>query len=335
MKHFYTRRPFRRKKKTTTTSNTRPVGSHGFDGWSRNNCPCANYSRDLGVAVPGELNRTNSYQNYTSIANESYLSKVIESVELLSSIIELKFSSQMQSFSNCLGSFKSWKHFFHIMCKSYRKSLNERNELYCIVYCARQNEINANPCSCMNAFGKIAFITARIIARRACRWYAYTFVVASHEKSRRKRVKTEEFNVFLAYIHSSILNTDGKSTGFECNSQYCDMFFSLACANPVHVCSEVVHQSNGNQVFHFQINMVNNISIKRVRNIAVVKRICCKCFRGRDPPTLPPWQDDRLSEVTEDASSHSSLVTRSYRGELPVPMFLSLCNALSGNVSFY
>ena len=65
-------------------------------------------------------------------------------------------------------------------------------------------------------------------------------------------------------MHSSMLNTEGKSTGFEGNSQSSDMFFSLACANQVHVCSEVpvVHLSNGRHVFHFQIYIVNNVSIK-------------------------------------------------------------------------
>ena len=40
-----------------------------------------------------------------------------------------------------------------------------------------------------------------------------------------------------------------------------------------------------------------------------------------------------LGPKSRVASSHSSLVTRSYRSELPVPMFLSACNALSGNVA--
>ena len=50
------------------------------------------------------------------------------------------------------------------------------------------------------------------------------------------------------------------------------MFFSLACANQVHVSSEIVHLSNGKHIFHFETCMVNNMSIKRGRNITVVKR---------------------------------------------------------------
>ena len=73
------------------------------------------------------------------------------------------------------------------------------------------------------------------------------------------------------------------------------MFFSLACANQVHVCSEVVHLSNGNQVFHFQINMVHNISIKRGRNIAVVKGSVVNALEAEIPRLSLP---DRLSELT-------------------------------------
>ena len=72
MKHFYTRHPFRRKKQQHVTL----VLSVGYGRTSSiaeaETCPRANYRKDCGVAVSGELNKTNSCQNYTSIANESY-----------------------------------------------------------------------------------------------------------------------------------------------------------------------------------------------------------------------------------------------------------------------
>ena len=88
MKHFYTRHPFCRKKKKQQQQQqvtlVRSVGSHGLDRWwSQNICSCANNRKDCGVVVSGELNKTNSYQNCASIANESYLSKVTESVEFI------------------------------------------------------------------------------------------------------------------------------------------------------------------------------------------------------------------------------------------------------------
>ena len=80
------------------------------------------------------------------------------------------------------------------------------------------------------------------------------FVLASHEKARRKRVKGSSFNILysLPMYYSSMLNTERKSTGFESNSQSCDISCNFAHAN-VHGSSEVVHLPNGKHVFHFQI----------------------------------------------------------------------------------
>ena len=103
--------------------------------------------------------------------------------------------------------------------------------------------------------------------------------------------------VLFTYIHSSVLNTGGKSTGFERNSQSCDMFFSLACAN--YVSSEIVHLSNGKHIFHFETCMVNNMSIKRGRNIAVVKGSVVNALEVEIPrPTLL----DRLNELRTEIS---------------------------------
>ena len=69
-----------------------------------------------------------------------------------------------------------------------------------------------------------------------------------------------------------MLSTESKSSGFESYSQSVAMCsVTLACVNQVHAYSEVVHLSNGKYVFHFQICVVNYISIKLGWNIAVVE----------------------------------------------------------------
>ena len=160
------------------------MGSHGFDRWSRNICPCANYRKDCDVAVSGELNKSNSYQNYTSIANESYLSKVESNLILLPNAIFLQL----------FGNFQIMKTFLpHQSCVSLIERVHlQMNETNHTVYWTVQVKMESMLIlAVMNAFGKIAFITARIIALpgRACRWHTYTFVFAFHEKARRKRIE--------------------------------------------------------------------------------------------------------------------------------------------------
>ena len=91
------------------------------------------------------------------------------------------------------------------------------------------------------------------------------FVLASHEKAQRKssRVKGSLFNILysLPMYYSSMLNTERKSTGFESNSQSCDISCNFAHAN-VHGSSEVVHLPNEKHVFHFQICMFDQARLE-------------------------------------------------------------------------
>ena len=61
------------------------------------------------------------------------------------------------------------------------------------------------------------------------------------------------------------------------------MFCNLACANQVHAYSEKVHLPHGKYVFHFQIYVVNKMSIKLGRNIAVVERSVVNALEAEMP----------------------------------------------------
>ena len=81
----------------------------------------------------------------------------------------------------------------------------------------------------------------------------------------------------------------------------------------------------GSAPIKWQACLYTCMSIKRGRNIAVFRGSVVNAFEAEVPdfPSLKGLA--HLGPKSRVALSYSSLVTRSYRGELPVPMFLSAC----------
>ena len=90
-----------------------------------------------------------------------------------------------------------------------------------------------------------------------------------------------------------MFNTKGKSTGFETNSQ-----FQLSMRKSDSCMLGGIHLSNGKHVFHFQIHIVNNMSIKRGRNIAVVKGSVVNALESEIPRlSLPDTLNELRTEI--------------------------------------